>query len=61
VRERIEEGVREIGMLTVALAPLDAAFAANPRDRIPATLLLLAYGIVFFVAAVILEERRTNG
>jgi len=60
VRERIEDAMREIGTLVVAFAPLEAAFARESDDRLATTLILLTYGIVLFVGALLFERRRTR-
>ncbi len=59
VRERIEDGMREVGILLIAFAPLDAVLA-EPR-RVPLLLLFVLLGIFFFAAAIVLENRGAHG
>jgi len=59
VRERIEDAVREVGVLLMAFAPLDAVLA-EPNAR-PRLLLFLLLGVMLFLLAVMLEQRRTHG
>lgn len=53
------EGMREVGVLLIAFAPLDAVLAA-PAAR-PVLLLFLLLGITFFSMAVLLERRGAHG
>ena len=57
-RERIEEIFREIGVLLVTFAPLDAAFAADLRRTVPTVLIIVAIGIVFIAGSLVSERRR---
>lgn len=59
VAERIEEAMREIGVLLMAFTPLDAVLA-EPR-RTTVLLLFFWLGIFLFTVAVSLERRRTRG
>jgi len=59
-RVRLEEAIREIGTLLVALAPLDAAFRERRDDSVAGLLLFLAAGATLFVFAVFLEGSRHN-
>ena len=59
VRERIMDGMREVGVLLIAFAPLDAVLAE--RSRMPLLLLFLVLGLVLFTAALVLERRHTHG
>ena len=58
VLERIEEAMREIGVLMLAFAPLDAAFAVESRDVVAVALTLTCVGIVLFALALLMERRR---
>ena len=58
--ERIEEALREIGVLLVALAPLDAAFDSAPGSTLTDLLLFLTAGATLFVIALLLERRRRD-
>jgi|SRR5579859_1050045 len=58
VAERIEDALREIGVLLIAFAPLDAVLAEP--GRIARLLLFSCLGIFLFIAAVLLERRRAR-
>lgn len=51
--------MREIGILLMAFAPLDAVLAE--RNRVPLLLLFLLFGLGLFVGAIVLESRQANG
>ena len=55
--ERIEEAVREIGVLLIALAPLDMAFSGNDVG-LSRLLIFLGLGATLFVMSLALERRR---
>jgi hypothetical protein len=57
-RERIEEAAREIGVLLIAFAPLDAVLA-EPR-RVPTLLFFVMLGVSLFAAALVMERRRAH-
>ena len=57
VRERVEEAMREIGVLLVVLSPLDA-IVSSTRTTLAVLLLLGVLGLILFVWAVVLERRR---
>ena len=57
-RERIEEILREICVLLVTFAPLDAAFAADLRRAVPTVLIIVAIGIGFIAGSLVSERRR---
>ena len=61
VFERIEDAMREIGVLILALTPLDATFTPELDYRRRSVLLLLIAGTSFFVGALLMEQRRTRG
>ena len=56
---RVEEALREVGVLLVAFAPLDMAFSDAQR-KLPTGALFLGLGVVSFSLAVRLEHRRTH-
>jgi hypothetical protein len=60
VSERIVEAMREIGVLLIAFAPLDAAFSGGP-GALRLAVAFFAVGLVFFAGAVVLEGRRSHG
>jgi len=62
VAERIEDGMREVGTLLIAFAPLDAALSEGRANGgvLLFLLLLLALGALLFVGALLLERRRTG-
>ena len=60
VEERIVEAMREVGVLLVAFAPLDAAFSGGPR-ALSWLLLFLSFGLLLFVGALVLERKRFDG
>ena len=60
VAERFEEAMREIGVLLIAFAPLEAAFSSGSR-ALTWLLLFLLVGLSLFSAAVIFERRRSHG
>ena len=57
-RRRIEEGMREVGILLIAFAPLDAVLAERPAVGVLLFFLLL--GIALFTTALVLEWRREH-
>jgi hypothetical protein len=58
--ERIEDGMREIGTLLIAFAPLDAALT-ECREHVAVFLLLfLGLGALLFIGALVLERRRSR-
>ena len=56
-QERIEEAMREVAVLFLAFAPLDAALGAGPT-RWWLVLLFLSLGAFLFMAALRLERKR---
>jgi len=56
-RVRIEEAIREIGTLLVALAPLDAAFDDRVGDGLIKLLIFVTTGGTLFLFALWLERR----
>lgn len=56
---RIIEGMREVGVLLIAFAPLDVALSSNAlADDLPILVLFLGLGGLLFLAALYLEWRR---
>lgn len=56
--ERIHEGIREIGVLFLAFAPLDVALGQQPlRDAIGVLLFFLTAGALLFAAGLAIEWR----
>ena len=49
------EAVREIGILLVAFAPLDAVFAAPRTDAFSTVLLFVLFGLLFFLIGLRME------
>ena len=54
--DRVLEGMREVGILLIAFAPLDAVLAEN-REARSTLLLFLALGGFLFAVALIIEWR----
>jgi hypothetical protein len=59
-RARIEEAVREIGVLLVALAPLDSVFSQDALAAMPILLLFVTVGVTLFLVAIWMERTRGN-
>jgi len=60
VAERIEEAMREIGVLLIAFAPLDTAFAGG-RPAVGWALLFFLAGLFLFGVALRMERSRSRG
>ena len=60
IYERIEEIVREIGVLLLAFTPLDAAFGSDRPDRDSLVLRFFCSGLALVMAALIAEAWRTR-
>ena len=58
IRERVEEALREIGVLLITLAPLDLVIV-TPTQR-PALLIFFCFGVFLLAGAMVLERRRTD-
>jgi len=56
-RERLEDAVREIGTLFLALAPLDASLSENPGRFL---LFFVVLGASFVAWAILNERRRRH-
>lgn len=61
VSERIEEALREIAVLFVALAPLDVALGGGDPHAFTYGLIFEIGGVILFIVALHLERRRTSG
>ena len=61
VRERIEEALREIATLFVALAPLDVALGGDRPHGITYGLIFVAGGVILFMSVLLAERRRLRG
>ncbi len=57
---RIEEALREIGILFLALAPLDATFSQGFGTEVPSLLIFCAIGATLFFYSLRLERRRQS-
>ena len=60
VQQRIEEAMREVGVLLIAFAPLDAAFTGGSRAARFAVAFFFG-GLLLFAVAVGFERRRAHG
>ena len=56
--ERIEDALREVATLFVALAPLDVALGARGPHAFIYGLIFVVGGVILFVSALFLERRR---
>lgn len=61
VRERLEEAMREIGVLLLAFTPLDATLNRAPGQPRGAILFFVALGLCFLGTAILMEHRRGKG
>ena len=59
ISTRLEEAGREIGVLLIAFAPLDLAFAGG-AGRIGFAALFFLIGTLCFIGALQIERRRTR-
>ena len=55
-RERIEEALREVGVLLMTFAPLDAAVSSDASRA--ELLIFFGFGLILFVLALTLEGSR---
>jgi len=58
--ERVVEAMREVGVLLIAFAPLDAAFSGGP-GALRLAVAFFVVGLILFAGAVVLEGRRSDG
>lgn len=56
--ERIEEALREVAVLFVALAPLDVVLGAERPGAFADGLIFVAIGVILFVVTLIFERKR---
>ena len=59
--ERIEDLIREMGTLILALTPIDLVFSSDIAARLLSALLLSLLGILLFAVALVVEQRRNRG
>lgn len=59
--EHIEEALREIAILFVALAPLDVFLGEGREHAVRNGLIFVGMGVIMFVVALITERRRRRG
>ena len=57
--DRVLEGMREVGILLIAFAPLDAAVAVDQKVT-RSLLLFLGLGCFLFLSALVIEWRRNH-
>ena len=60
VTERIEDAIREIATLFIALAPLDVILGGDQPHAFSYGLIFVAVGVGLFVATLISERRRLD-
>ena len=60
VIERIEDGLREVATLFVALAPLDVVLGAERPHAFSYGLIFEAVGVSLFVLSLFIERRRSG-
>ncbi len=58
IGERIEDAMREVGVLLIAFAPLDVALNHHQAGDLNFLLLFLGLGAALFTGALLLEGRR---
>lgn len=58
ILERIEDAMREIATLILALSPLDAVF--TPAYQARSVLLLMTFGLLLFMTTLMMERRRSR-
>ena len=59
--ERIEEALREIAVLFIALAPLDVFFGEGTPNALRNGLIFVGVGLMMFLVALFVERKRLNG
>ena len=60
VIERMEDALREVATLFIALAPLDVALGPREPHTFTFGLIFVTGGVILFVLALLLEWRRRN-
>ena len=58
--ERVEEALREIAILFIALAPLDVFLSENPAHGAANGFAFMTLGVSLFVVALYIERKRLN-
>ena len=58
--ERVEEAVREIAVLFIALAPLDVALGADASGAVTVGLIFVGIGVILFAWTLLNERRRRD-
>jgi hypothetical protein len=58
--ERVEEALREIAVLFIALAPLDVFLSEDPAHAAANGFAFMMLGCSLFVVALYVERRRLN-
>jgi len=56
---RIEDALREVGVLLIALTPLDVAFSDAPAP-VGTAMFFLSIGLLLFVLSLFIETRRVK-
>ena len=59
--QRIEDALREIAVLFIALAPLDVVLGEHRANAVRDGLIFVTGGLILFVIALRMERRRSNG
>ena len=59
--ERIEEALREIAVLFIALAPLDVFLGEDRAHAVRNGLIFVGVGLMIFVMVLYVERKRTRG
>ena len=59
--ERIEETVREIAALFIALAPLDVVLGTERPNAFRNGLIFVVFGVILLAMALYLERRHLDG
>ena len=60
IKERVEKGMREVGVLLIAFAPLDAFMKSGEPTPWGTLVFFVVAGILLFWLALVLEWRRTR-
>jgi len=61
VVQRLEEALREIAVLFIALAPLDVTLGAERSSEFRNGLIFVMIGVMLFLIALAVERRRLRG
>jgi len=61
IAERIEEALREIAVLFIALAPLDVFLAEGTPQAVRNGLIFVGVGLMIFVVTLYVERKRSSG